>query len=275
MTFPALAVAESTRLAELEAVVERGLNTFVEVGQALLEIRDSRLYRESHLSFEEYCRDRWQISKPHATRLIQASQVVAAVPIGTAPANEAQARELVPLLPEPEDLREIWAEIVEAHEEPTAAIVRDVVQSRMGVHYSSATDLWATPQDLFDQLDAEFGFTLDVCATSQNAKCAAFYDAELDGLSQPWSGICWMNPPYGDVIPQWIAKAHDAANAGATVVCLVPARVDTGWWWDHCRFAEIRFLRGRLKFGGGDSSAPFPSAVVIFGREPGVVWWER
>jgi hypothetical protein len=84
-----------------------------------------------------------------------------------------------------------------------------------------------------------------------------------------------MNPPYGDEISRWIAKAHEAADGGATVVCLIPARVDTGWWWDHCRHGEIRFLRGRLKFGTSQNSAPFPSAVVVFGRPAGVVWWER
>lgn len=191
------------------------------------------------------------------------------------PTNDAQARELAPLLDEPELLREAWAEVVELHPEPTAANVREVVQSRMGVHYSSATDLWSTPQDLFDELHREFGFTLDVCATPGNAKCAAFFTEQQDGLAQEWRGVCWMNPPYGDAIARWVEKAHDSARDGATVVCLVPARVDTGWWWNHCRYGEVRFLRGRLKFGGGDNAAPFPSAVVVFGRPPRVVWWER
>jgi hypothetical protein len=84
-----------------------------------------------------------------------------------------------------------------------------------------------------------------------------------------------MNPPYGDAIARWVEKAYRSGQEGATVVCLVPARVDTGWWWNHCRYGEIRFLRGRLKFGGGENSAPFPSAVVIFGRPEAVIWWER
>ncbi len=146
----------------------------------------------------------------------------------------------------------------------------------MRVHYSSATPEWSTPQDLFDQLDAEFGFTLDVCATAENAKCKSFYTEADDGLARPWSGVCWMNPPYGDVIAAWVAKAHNTCLDGRhIVVCLVPARTDTAWWWNYARYGEVRFLRGRLKFGGGESSAPFPSAVVIFGREPRVVWWER
>lgn len=149
----------------------------------------------------------------------------------------------------------------------------------MGVHYSSKTDDWATPQSLFDVLNSEFGFDLDVCASTNNHKCEVYYTAEDDGLAQDWTGTCWMNPPYGSGIGQWIEKAHDSALKGATVVCLVPARTDTRWWWKHCIFGEIRFLRGRLKFGGGDTSAPFPSAVIVFypgtpSDDASVVWWE-
>jgi|SRR6185312_14472580 len=147
--------------------------------------------------------------------------------------------------------------------------------SKMDVHYSSATDDWATPQDLFDELNIEFSFDIDVCALPTSAKCKRFFSPQDDGLSKAWTGNCWMNPPYGDVIGDWVAKAKKSAEAGACVVCLVPARVDTNWWWDNCRFGEIRFLRGRLKFGNSPNSAPFPSAVVIFGRSPQVIWWDR
>lgn len=146
------------------------------------------------------------------------------------------------------------------------------------VHYSSETPEWETPQNLFDLLDAEFGFTLDVCATAENAKCDAFYTEEDDGLAQRWtvaSGACWMNPPYGREIAAWIAKAHQEGDAGATVVCLVPARTDTDWFWDHARHGEVRLLHGRLRFGEAASGAPFPSAVVIFGRPPCVRWWDE
>lgn len=132
------------------------------------------------------------------------------------------------------------------------------------VHFSSATDMWATPQDLFDRLNAEHGFTVDVCATRENAKCARFFTLAEDGLSQPWTGVCWMNPPYGRSIGGWMAKALASAQAGATVVCLVPARTDTNWWHNYAVKGEIEFLRGRLKFGGHKNSAPFPSAVVTF-----------
>ena len=134
------------------------------------------------------------------------------------------------------------------------------------VHFSSETCEWATPQDFFDALDAEFGFELDVCATKANAKCGHFYTKEVDGLSQPWEGVCWCNPPYGREIKFWVKKAMITAQAGsATVVCLVPARTDTVWWHDFVSQAdEVRFVKGRLKFGGHANSAPFPSAVVVF-----------
>ena len=84
-----------------------------------------------------------------------------------------------------------------------------------------------------------------------------------------------MNPPYGNEIKAWVEKAYITSLYGGTVVCLVPARVDTSWWWDFCINGEIRFLRGRLKFGTSANSAPFPSAVVIFRQhDPSVEWWE-
>lgn len=134
----------------------------------------------------------------------------------------------------------------------------------MSVHFSSATDLWATPQDTFDALNEEFQFNTDVCANADNAKCKHFYTVEDDGLSQPWIGSCWMNPPYGRTIKAWMRKAHEESQKGATVVCLVPARTDTAWWHDYAVKGEVRFIRGRLKFGGHKNSAPFPSAVVVF-----------
>lgn len=133
--------------------------------------------------------------------------------------------------------------------------------------YSSATDLWATPQSFFDELDREFSFDLDVCALPENAKCERFYTPEQNGLQQEWQGRCWMNPPYGRKIGDWIKKAYESSLRGATVVCLVPARTDTKWWHDFCMKGDIRFIRGRLYFEGGNGAgdrAPFPSAVVIF-----------
>jgi phage N-6-adenine-methyltransferase len=134
------------------------------------------------------------------------------------------------------------------------------------VHFSSATCEWATPPDLFAELDAEFHFDLDVCATVENAKCPRFFTREQDGLEQRWEGRVWMNPPYGRTINLWIRKAWESVQNGEAevVVCLVPARSDTAWWHDYCEDAEVTRLRGRLRFGGAKNSAPFPSAVVVF-----------
>jgi phage N-6-adenine-methyltransferase len=130
--------------------------------------------------------------------------------------------------------------------------------------FSSETDDWATPMHLFRQLDYEFHFETDVCASPDNAKCEHFFTKEQDGLQQDWLGTCWMNPPYGETINKWMQKAYESSQQGATVVCLVPARTDTAWWHDWAMKGEIRFLRGRIKFGGAKDAAPFPSALVIF-----------
>lgn len=146
-------------------------------------------------------------------------------------------------------------------------IVAQALPAEPKVYHSSESDEWATPQELYDMLDAEFGFEVDVCASVDNAKCATYFTQEDDGLSQEWRGICWMNPPYS-AIADWMQKAFESSKDGATVVCLVPARTDTAWWWNTSRYGEVRFLKGRLKFGESTNSAPFPSSVVVFG--PGV-----
>ena len=131
--------------------------------------------------------------------------------------------------------------------------------------FSSKTDLWETPKDLFDKLNKEFHFALDVCATPENAKCEEFYTKEQDGLKQPWKGTVWCNPPYGRQIGEWVRRGFFASISGNTVVMLLPARTDTKWFHDYIYGkAEIRFIRGRLKFGGSKNSAPFPSMVVVF-----------
>lgn len=130
--------------------------------------------------------------------------------------------------------------------------------------FTSTTDMWETPQDFFDNWDRIYNFELDVCATPENAKCARYFTPEQDALQQEWNGVCWMNPPYGRDISRWVKKAYESAQKGATVVCLLPARTDTAWWHDYCMHGAITFVRGRLKFGGSKSNAPFPNAVVVF-----------
>jgi site-specific DNA-methyltransferase (adenine-specific) len=137
--------------------------------------------------------------------------------------------------------------------------------------FSSKTEMWSTPQDFFDQMNERYNFSLDVCAVSENAKCANFFSPEIDGLKQEWKGTCWMNPPYGREIGKWVAKAYEEAieKKNCTVVALLPARTDTRWFHDYIYMrqgVDVYFIKGRLKFGDGKNSAPFPSMVVVFKR---------
>lgn len=137
----------------------------------------------------------------------------------------------------------------------------------MQVATSSASDNWPTDPAVFARLNEEFGpFELDVCASDENHKCPKYYTAEDDGLKQPWTGRVWMNPPYGRTIGQWMRKGAQAGAEGATVACLVPAKVDTAWWREACASASlVRIFPGRLRFGDLAQPAPFASALIVFG----------
>jgi len=137
----------------------------------------------------------------------------------------------------------------------------------MSVHFSSKTNEWTTPKDFYEILHKEFNFTLDPCATKNNSKCKKFYTKNDNGLTKDWSNeTVFMNPPYGREIKHWIKKAYDESLKGALVVCLIPARTDTIYWHTYCVKGNIRFIKGRLKFSN-KNSAPFPSALVIFGEK--------
>lgn len=150
------------------------------------------------------------------------------------------------------------------------------------VMFGKASDEWTTPQDFYLRLHAEFDFVLDVAATMESRKCENYIGPDhpmgvTNALFVPWAAVvgtaaCWMNPPYSRC-REFIGKAAHEARNGCTVVCLVPSRTDTRWWhsdvWDasvnRCRpGVEVRFVKGRLKFGNSENSAPFPSAVIVF-----------
>jgi len=133
--------------------------------------------------------------------------------------------------------------------------------------FSSAHGDWETPDALFQALDAEFGFTLDACATAKTAKCSSYLSPDDDALSEYWNGVVFCNPPYGRRIGRWTSLGRLSAEKGIAevVVMLLPARPDTRWWHEDVMKAdEIRFIRGRLKFGGAKTGAPFPSCIVVF-----------
>jgi len=147
-----------------------------------------------------------------------------------------------------------------------------VAKGQSHVCLTSKSPMYGTPLNLFRELDHEFGFQTDVCAVEALALCAHYYTPEVDGLAQEWRGACWMNPPYGKGIEKWVQKAYESSQQGATVVCLLPARVDSRWfhnWVWHK--AEIRYPKGRLRFRGfaGRGTAhghfaPFPCLLAIY-----------
>lgn len=146
--------------------------------------------------------------------------------------------------------------------------------------YTNRSVEYETPRELFDELDKEFNFDLDPCATKENAKCRNYFTEKEDGLLMSWQKYpsVFMNPPYGREVGKWVAKAHEETMRSYNglsyrikVVCLLPARTDTKWFhkyiWYKTISTEIRFIKGRLKFSRAKNSAPFPSMIVIFGRK--------
>lgn len=130
--------------------------------------------------------------------------------------------------------------------------------------FNSVRQDWITPDEIYNPLNDEFHFTLDVCASEDNTRCDKYFCENEDGLKQEWIGTCWMNPPFKNKA-QWIKKAYQESVKGVTVVCLIPARTNTNWFHDYClKYGEVRFIRGRPKFIGAKHGLPQPLAVVIF-----------
>ena len=132
--------------------------------------------------------------------------------------------------------------------------------------FASKKQEYKTPKKLFNKLNKEFNFTIDVCADTYNKKVENFYSEKDNALIKDWNGVCWMNPPYKD-LKIWVKKAYKESLKGAIVVCLIPARTNTNWWHEYCMKGEIRFIKGRPKFEGCKYGLPQPLAIVIFGRE--------
>jgi phage N-6-adenine-methyltransferase len=147
-------------------------------------------------------------------------------------------------------------------------------RSRLAAMWTSKTAEYPTPDDFYREVDAEFHFELDAAASAGNAKCELFYTKEQDGLRQPWAPHrTWVNPPYDEHLDRWLVKAYEEAQRGATtVVMLIPARTDRAWWHEHVmgKASEVHYVKGRLKFNGLTTAAPFASAVVVF-RPPAAV----
>jgi hypothetical protein len=273
-----LSTVEVDRLAELEQVVDRGLQTFVEVGQALAEIRDARLYRSTHDTFDEYLRERWSISRSRAHRLIEAAEVVEMLPIGNTPANEAQARELVPLLETPDELVDVMRELSAEHgDRLTAAKVRLAVAERLrrehtlthGVLASTGTE-WYTPARYIDAArEVLGGIDLDPAScvqANETVRAGTYYDADADGLTQDWHGRVWLNPPYGKTTALFVAKLlaeHAAGHVDAAVLLLNGYGFDASWFqplWTHA----LCFTDHRIVFASPDRDSGGPTFGNVF-----------
>ncbi|MCK5611325.1 adenine methyltransferase [Candidatus Pacearchaeota archaeon] len=136
---------------------------------------------------------------------------------------------------------------------------------------NSENNEWSTPQNIFDQLNKEFNFDIDICASHWNYKCQKHFTVHDDALTKNWIGTVWMNPPYGREIGKWAKKAFEESQKGSTVVCLIPARTETKWFHDYLIGGEVRFVKGRIHFSTADgkSGRPrFSSIVVILRPEP-------
>jgi hypothetical protein len=276
-----------------EQIIEHGLQTFYEVGGALATIRDDRLYRSTHDTFEDYCRERWGMSRRYANLLIVSSDVVAnlGTMVPMLPTSERQVRPLSVL--EPEQQREAWQRSVETAPtgKPTAAHVERVVEEmkrpapiepdriipapipdRLAVHKSSDSVEWYTPSHIIDLVIGFFDeIDLDPCSNSHenpNVPASRVFTKADNGLTQPWFGRVYMNPPYGDEISAWVKKLHEEYQNGdiEAAIALLPARIDTAWFEYVLPYAICR-IRGRLRFVGADNSAPFPSVLVYYGDE--------
>lgn len=270
---PRLDMFELDALRRNEVAVERGLNTFVEVGNALAAIRDGKLYREKFATFEDYCQERWGFTGNYARRQIEAAEVIKNVPMGTLlPTSERQARPLTRL--EPSEQIAAWQEAVETapNGKVTAAHVTEVVERRNGAtpynnHAISDDpnydgDEWFTPSEYVEAARLVMG-GIDLDPASHEAaqvsiKAGAYYTKDTNGLARPWFGRVWLNPPYSmPLVKDFILTAIDEYESGhiTSAVILTNNSSDTSWFHALLAMYPACFTRGRVQFWRPNVSA--------------------
>jgi hypothetical protein len=271
---------EVSRLNQCEAVIERGMKTFVDVGNALLEIREKRLYRVEFGTFEDYCRERWGMVRQQANRLISAAEVVEILePMGSIlPATERQVRPLTSL--EPEQQREVWAQVIDTTppERITAAVVQTAVneyQNKPHVSFNSGNNEWYTPPEFIEAARKVMGkIDFDPASSeiaNRTVKATKYCTAEDDGLLWAWGGKVWMNPPYaGELIGRFCFKLVDHFERGEIeeAIILVNNSTETAWFdrLIDCASAVV-FPKTRVKFidmNGKPSGAPLQGQAIIY-----------
>jgi hypothetical protein len=280
----ALTVSEEAELCALELTIERGLKTFVDVGTALMEIRDKRLYRQQYGTFEDYCRERWGMVRQNANRLIAAAETVSNLePMGSIlPTSERQVRPLTQL--EPKLQAEAWQAAVErGNGKPTGVIVQEVVdeiQQRPHVANNSGNNEWYTPAEYIEAARAVLGeIYLDPASSDiaqKTVKAKIYFTAEDDGLRYQWDGRVWMNPPYAsELIGKFAEKLvnHFAGGDVPEAVVLVNNATETGWFQSMLDYASaVCFVRRRIKFvdqNGNPSGAPLQGQAILYlGDDP-------
>jgi phage N-6-adenine-methyltransferase len=273
------------RLLECERVIERGLNTFVEVGAALLEIRERELYKGIYSTFEEYLYKRWDMKQSHAYRLMDAAGVVGNLqssPMGELlPTNERQVRPLVGLPPESQF--QVWQQVVETAPEGkiTGAFVQEVVDKvvRPHVSHNSGVNEWYTPPEYIDAAYKVMGrIDLDPASSeiaNQTVGASKFYTKDDDGLSKFWAGRVWINPPYAsELIGAFIAKYAEHVRNGdiAEGIVLVNNATETHWFNELVSVSSaVVFPKGRVRFldPDGNPGAPLQGQAVVYsGKNP-------
>lgn len=273
---------EARELERLEEVIQEGLETFIEVGQALQRIKEERLYREDYDTWEQYVKQRWGMSYTYAYRHIRAADVAASLANwqGPVPKTEAQARPLARL--DPDQRIQVWNTALEqSNGNPTAQDVQEATDrltgsnstgQAMDVHHSSESVEWYTPDHLLERVVDVLGqIDLDPCSNSRSdpvVPATEHFTPEQDGLGRKWWGKVYMNPPYGTEIGDWTEKLLSEYENGQVkeAIALLPARTDTSWFRAF-RWYLICFLHGRLKFSKHQNAAPFPSACVYLGPQ--------